>query len=113
MAGIVGYKCKKCNFETKKVGVFMGGLEIEDHFEEVHKRINEAIKNHKKKRDIEIGEATEKAFKKYPLMLGKFIESIAAKPKKLWKCPDCKKEFSYNNKYYHVSNFHKYPAVNK
>ena len=104
--GIVGYKCKKCGFKTKRRGWHNAKLEIELHFEEVHKNINDEIKNQEQKREVELEKVMKVVWKKYPLILGNFIESIEAKPRKLWKCPDCKKEMSYNDKYYHQQKDH-------
>ncbi len=79
--GITGYKCKHCNFETEKKGWRIGQIVIEDHLKDVH--------------GIETN-------------IGDNVILIKAKPRKLWKCPICKKEMSYGNKYYHQENAEKY-----
>ena len=102
--GITGYICKICGFKTTRKGCQVAKLEIESHLEETHKDINSKIENQEQKRSVEFKKAEKIIWRKYPLTLGDFIESIEAKPRKLWKCPDCGEEMSYHLKYYHQQN---------
>lgn len=76
---ISGYKCKKCGYQTKVRGYHNAQFDITKHFKENH-RVND--------------------------LFGRpdLVEAIESKPAKKWKCPDCKKEMSYDDKYFHNQN---------
>ena len=96
------WECKICG-KKFRTDTGMAGFIVEEHLF-THEKQKEEYQNAGFEFRVEEKKLEEKFNKRY---LGYWIKNITPPVvRKFWNCPVCKEDMIYNDKYWHISNFH-------